>query len=168
MDQENKGNLHGIIVDCNAPAISHLMYVDDLLVMCQANEGEAEVVKNCLNKYCSWVEQEINTNKSCNFSSKNTSLRDKRNIKDRMNIKEMRQQAIYLENSLVFGKSMTKEFHHLKEKVQNRLQGWTANLLSKAGKATLIKSVAQAIPTYVMSYFLLPKSLSTDLDGIIR
>lgn len=42
------------------------------------------------------------------------------------------------------------------------------NLLSNANKATLIKSMAQAIPTYVMSFFLLPKSIFANLDGIIK
>lgn len=67
MDQELKGNLHGIKTDLNAPAITHLMYVDDLLVMCRANEKEAEIVKNSLAKYCSWASQEVNCEKSCIF-----------------------------------------------------------------------------------------------------
>lgn len=65
------------------------MYADDLLVMCRANEEQAEIVKNFLNKYCSWAGQEINADKFYIFFSKNTSLKDKKKIKDRMNIKEI-------------------------------------------------------------------------------
>lgn len=32
--QEEKGAIHGIKVSKNAPAITHLLYVDDLLIMC--------------------------------------------------------------------------------------------------------------------------------------
>lgn len=32
-------------------------------------------------------------------------------------------------------------------------------MLSYAGKATPIKAVAQAIPTYIMNYFLLPETI---------
>lgn len=100
--------------------------------------------------------------------SKNCSIRIKRKIKDQMCLKEMGHQVIYLGDSLVFGRSMAKEFHHLKDKIKNKLQGWTTNLLSKAGKATLIKLVIQAIPTYAMSSFLLPKNICSDMDRIIR
>lgn len=63
---------------------------------------------------------------------------------------------------------MAKEFHHIKEKTQNRLQGWTAQSRSNAKKATLIKSMTQAIPIYAMSSFLIPKGITSDLDSIIR
>lgn len=144
------------------------MYADDLLVMSRANEEEARAIKTGLWKYCSWAGQEINTDKSGNLFSKNCPIQIKRKIKDQIGLKEMGQQVIYLGNSLVFGRNMTKEFHHLKDKIKNRLQGWTANLISKARKATLIKSVAQAVPTYAMSSFLLPKNICSDMDGIIR
>ena len=45
------------------------------------------------------------------------------------------------------GKSKTKAFEYLKDRVWQRIQGWKEKLLSKAGKEILIKAVAQAIPT---------------------
>jgi len=41
-------------------------------------------------------------------------------------------------------------------------------LLSKARKKILIKAVAQAIPTYTMSYFKVPDSLCKELIGMIQ
>lgn len=85
-----------------------------------------------------------------------------------MNLKDLGQHAVYLGNSLVFGRSLAKDFHHRKDKVLSTLQGWTAHHLSKACKATLIKSIVQAIPTYAMSLFFLPISITSELDGIIK
>ena len=40
--------------------------------------------------------------------------------------------------------------------------------MSQADREVLIKSVIQAIPTYTMSCFKLPKGLVKDLEGLIR
>nr|XP_023916996.1 uncharacterized protein LOC112028530 [Quercus suber] len=56
----------------------------------------------------------------------------------------------------------------LKERVANKLAGWKEKLLSNAGKEILIKAVAQAVPSYTMSCFLLPKALCQELTGMVR
>ncbi|RVX23698.1 putative mitochondrial protein [Vitis vinifera] len=46
--------------------------------------------------------------------------------------------------------------------------GWQSKLLSQAGKEILIKAVGQAIPSYCMSTFLLPISLSEELQKMMN
>ena len=41
-------------------------------------------------------------------------------------------------------------------------------MLSQAGKGVLIKSVAQAIPTYSMSVFLLPVSVCDEIQKMMN
>jgi hypothetical protein len=44
-------------------------------------------------------------------------------------------------------------FQPLEERFQERMCAWKEKELSAAGKEILIKSVAQALPNYVMSVF---------------
>nr|XP_048330864.1 uncharacterized protein LOC125422764 [Ziziphus jujuba var. spinosa] len=168
LKEEDQDRLHGIKVDRNAPAISHLMYADDLIISCRANPRDATIIKECLSYFCSWSGQEVNEEKSNIFFSRSTPRKAKMAIKEILGFKDLGTSAIYLGNSLVFGRNKTKEFHILKERLKGRLEGWNRHFLSKVGKATLIKSVVQAIPSYTMSTFLLPVNVCEDMDAIVR
>ena len=47
-------------------------------------------------------------------------------------------------------------------------RSWKEKILTLAGKEVLIKSVAQVVPSYTMSFFLLPKNLCDELIRVIR
>ena len=49
----------------------------------------------------------------------------------------------------------------------HRVNGWTGRWLSKGGKEVLIKSILLALPTYVMSTFLLPLEICENLASAI-
>ena len=48
------------------------------------------------------------------------------------------------------GSAINGAFKYLKDQVWNRVQGWMEQCLSAGGKEVLIKSVAQAVPTFSM------------------
>ncbi|GMP55184.1 hypothetical protein CsSME_00020075 [Camellia sinensis var. sinensis] len=50
--------------------------------------------------------------------------------------------------------------------MQRRLVGWKSNLLSMSGRATLIKLVSSAIPSYTMQTMLIPKRVSNEIDRL--
>lgn len=50
----------------------------------------------------------------------------------------------------------------------NKLSGWKGRVLSQAGRLIFIKSVMQALPTFCMQTFLLPKSQLLKMDRIYR
>ncbi|GAU28666.1 hypothetical protein TSUD_159480 [Trifolium subterraneum] len=74
----------------------------------------------------------------------------------------------YLGQPTVIGKSKTQVFNFIQDKIWKKLKGWKEKQLSFAGRGTLIKVVAQAIPTYLMSNFLIPKGLCNMESMICR
>lgn len=60
-----------------------------------------------------------------------------------------------------------KEFEGLKDRVQ-RMEIWNMQLLSKAGKTTLIKFEVQVIPIYSMSTFRITLGICRDLDSWVK
>ena len=77
-------------------------------------------------------------------------------------------QGKYLGLPSVIGKSKNQVFAEIKEKVGKKLSGWKEKMLYVGGKEVLIKAVTQAIPTYTMSCFQLPKGLYEDPERIER
>ena len=65
----------------------------------------------------------------------------------------------YLGLPMVGGKSKVNTFKELGEKITRRVMRWKEKYISKAGREILIKTVAQAIPTYTMRIFKIPKVL---------
>ena len=54
------------------------------------------------------------------------------------------------------------------EKVETRLGGWRARLLSRGGRLVLLKSVLAAIPIYYMSIFRMPAGVRRRLEQTMR
>lgn len=63
------------------------------------------------------------------------------------------------------GGAKSKIFHFIQEQLRDKINGWTSKFLSKGGKEVLIKSVASALPTYFISCFRLPKTLTAKLTS---
>lgn len=69
----------------------------------------------------------------------------------------------YLGLPSLIGRSKKRVFGFLKERASKRIQGWQGKLISRTGKTILIRNVAQSIPSYCMSCFLLPKTMCQEL-----
>jgi hypothetical protein len=54
------------------------------------------------------------------------------------------------------------------EKMERKLAGWQRMYLSKGGRVTLIKSTLSSLPTYFLSLFPIPVSVSSRIDTIQR
>lgn len=65
------------------------------------------------------------------------------------------------------GKSNVGTFKELQEKITKRVMGWKEKFISKADREILIKTVVQAIPTYSMSLFKLPKTICDNINSLL-
>ena len=73
----------------------------------------------------------------------------------------------YLGLPMVGGKSKVNTFKELGEKITRRVMRWKEKYISKAGREILIKTVAQAIPTYTMRMFKIPKVLCDIINSTL-
>jgi hypothetical protein len=65
------------------------------------------------------------------------------------------------------GRSKIQDFKFLIDKIWSKLKGWKEKNLSFAGRKVLISAVIQAIPTYMMSCFLIPKDICDQIEKAI-
>jgi hypothetical protein len=107
-------------------------------------------------------------NKSSIHFSRNTPLNFQREIKEMFAEMRDAHPNKYLGLPTIIGRSKTMVFKEIKERLIRKLSGWKEKLLSRGGREILIKSVAQAIPPYAMSYFQLPKVLCTAMESLTR
>lgn len=84
-----------------------------------------------------------------------------------LGVQEVDKQEKYLGLPTIIGRSKKVVFAGIKDRIWKKLQGWKEKLLSRPGKEILLKSVAQAIPTYMMSVFSLPCGLLDEIHSMM-
>ena len=159
--------LHGILSSQHGACISHLLFTDDSLLFYKATIGECQQLFHILGQYEGASGQAINSQKTALFFSKNTTLVVRTLIQQMLVGRIMTQTEKYLGLPMVSGKSKVTTFKDLQEKVTKRVMGWKEKFISKADREILIKTVAQVIPTYVMSIFKLPKSTCNNINSLL-
>lgn len=70
----NHSNIRGLRIARTAPAISNLLYADDLLLMGTATRMEASTINAILQRFCNISGQQVSPDKSKLWFSNNTSL----------------------------------------------------------------------------------------------
>ncbi|KAL6204988.1 hypothetical protein ACLB2K_022254 [Fragaria x ananassa] len=165
--EEERGKLRGVEVCRGAPSISHLLFADDSFIFCRAETMDCVSLMGILKAYEMISGQQINLQKSAVSFSKNVVVEEQERLADLMGVRRVEKHDKYLGVPVEVSYSKEEAFGYLVERVKQRTQGWREKLLSAAGKEILIKAVIQAIPTYVMNCFELPKYLCDDMHKLM-
>lgn len=167
-DASCNGTIHGCQISPNAPTISHLLFADDSFLFFKAAVEEARSIKELLVKYEEYSGQSINFQKSGVFYSANVDSTKQMKISNILEVHNDITATKYLGLPSLVGRSKKRVFGYLKEKARNKIKGWQTKPMSQGGKTVLIRNVAQAIPSYAMSCFMLPVSLCNELEQMFN
>ena len=149
--------MRGLSICRGSPMISHLFFADDSLLFCKVSSQECQNLIDILRLYEADSGQKINSDKSSVFFNANTPKEKKIETLDILGPMQDSRNSKYLDLPSIIGKSKIEVFAEIKERVRRKLSGWKEKIISIGGREILIKAVVQAIPTYTMSCFQLPK-----------
>jgi hypothetical protein len=105
--------------------------------------------------------QRLNRDKTSIFFSRNIEETVKRHILTVAGVQATNSFEKYMGLPSLVRRSRRRAFMSVKDRIWNRISNWKNKFLSHVGKEILLKAVAQSIPTYTMSIFLLPKTFTS-------
>ena len=159
--------INGFSICRGCPLITHIFFANDSLIFGKAMLEECAEIQRVLQVYEQSSGQQLNRSKTSLFFSPNTADELKESIRAMFGVSEIQPHESYLRLPSLVGRSKNNTFANLKQRVANKVSGWKEKLLTTASKEILIKAVAQAVPSYSMSCFLLPKKLCDELTRLI-
>lgn len=85
-----------------------------------------------------------------------------------LGVESMSFESKYLGLPTPEGRMKNEKFQPIMDRFGKRCNNWNENFMSQAAKEVNVKSVAQALPTYVMGIFKLNQSFCENYEKIIR
>jgi hypothetical protein len=112
--------------------------------------------------------QEINLAKSEVFFSRNLSMAAQEDLSKIMGVRHVLGTGNYLGLPSMIGRKKKEIFAYIKDRIWKRINAWRGRMLSRAGKEVMIKSVLQAIPSYIMSIYIIPSTTITEIERMVN
>ena len=149
-------------------SLKHLQFADDTLIfvpknsMCITNYFRILDVFALMSGLC------LNYSKSCFISWNPSDLEWAKDMARSVGCIHSTPPFTYLGFPLGAHMNKCSAWKPMVKKIENRLASWKANILSRAGRLTLIKSVLNSLPVYFMSMFKMPKAISLKIVKLQR
>ena len=164
---EREKNLSGLKITRSSPPVSHLLFADDSLFFCKATQEECSELMRIIDVYSNASRQQLNKSKSSVLFGSKVVASSKHDLKRSLNINQEGGMGMYLGLPETICGSKKQVFSFVQERLNDRTNSWSSKLLSKGGKEIQIKAVAQAVPSHVMSCYLLPQGITKKLTGAV-
>jgi hypothetical protein len=162
------GALKELHVSRHDPRISHLLFANETLMFMEVSADQATVVNNALRQYERCTDQLINPSKCSMMMGANCAQKDKNSVMQIFRVSNVTVEEKHLGLPTHQGRMCKNKFKPTKERLAKRMSNYAERLMSAGPKEVLIKSVAQATPTYVMGVFKLLATLCEEMEQIIR
>ncbi|KAF5458508.1 hypothetical protein F2P56_022531 [Juglans regia] len=105
----------------------------------------------------------LNKQKTSTMFSSNGRNEDWNRIVEELGGRVQNNYERYLGLPALVGRSKYNTFRGIKDRIWLKINNWKNYFLSPAGKEVLLKAVVQAIPSYHMNVFALPKKLCKEI-----
>lgn len=117
------------------------LFANDSVFFLDGSLQECQNVAAVINQYCYASGQAINLNKSGIFFSKDCPPSLKENMMRELRVPELERIGKYLGIPSDWGASKKQMFGWIMNRINMKLESWKEQLISKAGKEILLKSV---------------------------
>ncbi|XP_052624827.1 uncharacterized protein LOC128132345 [Lactuca sativa] len=152
---------------CETLKISHLCFVDDLLVFSYGNGNSARVIRNALDEFKTVSGLKVSTEKSqIYFSCVKPNMR--RIILGILPFDVGKFPFKYLGVPMCVTKLFDRDCKKLIEKIKMRIFNWKSKSLSFAGRLQLINSFLTFIHVYWASIFQIPIATIKEIEKMCR
>lgn len=143
--------------------VSHIFFADDSLIFFKAKPSESIEVRRCLETYAKASGQVINFDKSVITYGKSVKDANSEAVAGILRVRISDAHERYLGLPMAVGRKKAEVFEYIRKRVWSKIRSWKGSFFSLAGKEIIIKAVIQAIPSYIMSCFKLPKGLIDEI-----
>ncbi|XP_026379639.1 uncharacterized protein LOC113274477 [Papaver somniferum] len=159
-------NFCGVKAAKNAPGITHLIFADDILIFTKADMHNIHGIMDVLEYFGSVSGQMLNLDKSSVYFSHNINPSTREILARELKMTEMTDTDKYLDVTLLIGRNKTKAFRLIVQSFGTRLKTWKGKTMNHSARTTMVKHVLNALPTYQMGCFRIPKTMIDQMDSI--
>ena len=157
---ENFKKIKGVQIGRNGYSFTHLLFADDSLLFFQNDRHSLSNLLKVVDWNCSISGESINFSKSDLYCSPNMPREDQDILAQTFPVNLVQTPSKYLGLNFRLRGKRVVDFQVPVDRLQSKLQGWKAKLLSQAGRTTLIP-----LPWSVQKLWLSPGNLEFDLEG---
>lgn len=150
---------------CSKLGLTHLSFVDDLMIFIDASTTSLQGIKTVLQKYYQMSGLKVSYDKS-EFHCCGISEDERRRLAEIIGIRNGMLPARYLGVPLISEKLKEAYYKALVEKITARVKPWTVKFLSIAGRLQLISSILTRIYNHCCNISLLPKKVIKEVERI--